>query len=63
MKADLLSAQRSSRIWLTPEACDIEEFIALVDRRADPADYPLAATIAVQRADLPGRGDPRGRRA
>src|SRR5271154_3026653 len=45
MKADSVSAQRSSRIWLTPEACDIEEFIALVDRRADPADYPLAATI------------------
>src|SRR5271156_6341851 len=45
MKADSLSAQRSSRIWLTPEACDVEEFIALVDRRADPADYPLAATI------------------
>ena len=40
-----MSAQRSSRIWLTPEACDIEEFIALVDRRADPADYPLAATM------------------
>ena len=45
MKANSLSAQRSSRIWLTPEACDIEEFIALVDRRADPADYPLAATM------------------
>src|SRR5271154_3651955 len=45
MKADSLSAQRSSRVWLTPEACDIEEFVALVDRRADPADYPLAATI------------------
>src|SRR5271156_1835375 len=45
MKADSLSAQRSSRIWLTPEACDIEEFNALVDRRADPADYPLAARM------------------
>jgi ectoine hydroxylase-related dioxygenase (phytanoyl-CoA dioxygenase family) len=45
MKADSLSAQRSSRIWLTPEACDIEEFIALVDRRAGPTDYPLAAMM------------------
>ena len=45
MKADSLSAQRSNRIWLTPEACDIEEFVALVDRRADSADYPLAARM------------------
>jgi ectoine hydroxylase-related dioxygenase (phytanoyl-CoA dioxygenase family) len=45
MKADSPSAQRASRVWLTPEACDLEEFIALVDRRADPADYPLAATL------------------
>jgi len=45
MKADSLSAQRSSRIWLTLEACDIEEFVALVDRRADSADYPLAARM------------------
>jgi ectoine hydroxylase-related dioxygenase (phytanoyl-CoA dioxygenase family) len=45
MKADSLSEQRSGRVWLTPEACDIEEFVALVDRRADPAHYPLAATM------------------
>jgi ectoine hydroxylase-related dioxygenase (phytanoyl-CoA dioxygenase family) len=45
MKADSLTAQRSGQIWLTPEACDIEEFGALVERRADPALYPLAATM------------------
>ena len=45
MKADYLTARRSGQIWLTPEACDIEEFVALVERRADPALYPLAATM------------------
>jgi ectoine hydroxylase-related dioxygenase (phytanoyl-CoA dioxygenase family) len=42
MKDDSLSAQRASRMWLTPEACDIAEFAAEVERRADPALYPLA---------------------
>jgi ectoine hydroxylase-related dioxygenase (phytanoyl-CoA dioxygenase family) len=45
MKADSLATQRSSRIWLTPDACEIEEFVALVERQADPALYPLAASL------------------
>ena len=45
MKADSLSAQRASRIWLTPEACDLEEFATEVERSADPAHYPLAASL------------------
>ncbi len=45
MKADSLTARRSSQIWMTSGDCDLEDFIALVDRRADPALYPLAATL------------------
>jgi ectoine hydroxylase-related dioxygenase (phytanoyl-CoA dioxygenase family) len=45
MTADSLSAQRASRIWMTPEAGDIEEFAAEVERKADPAHYPLASLL------------------
>ena len=36
---------RAREIWLTPEACDLEDFLAVDRRRATPADYPLAAEI------------------
>jgi len=45
IKADSLISQRSGRVWLTAEACDLDQFAALVERRADPELYPLAATI------------------
>lgn len=50
MKADAIAAQRSRRVWLTPESCDLDEFLCVVDRRTDPADYPLASEI---RANVP----------
>ena len=50
MKVDAIAAERSRRFWLTPESCDLDEFRRVVDRRTDPADYPLANAI---RADVP----------
>jgi ectoine hydroxylase-related dioxygenase (phytanoyl-CoA dioxygenase family) len=31
--------------WLSGEDCRLDDFIALVERRTDPADYPLAAGV------------------
>jgi ectoine hydroxylase-related dioxygenase (phytanoyl-CoA dioxygenase family) len=45
MKADSLTERRSAQVWLTPDDCDLQDFVALVDRRAEPALYPLAATL------------------
>lgn len=45
MKSDNLAKQRSGRVWLTREHCDIDEFRALVSRRTEAADYPFAADI------------------
>jgi ectoine hydroxylase-related dioxygenase (phytanoyl-CoA dioxygenase family) len=47
---DPIVAQRSRRVWLTPESCKLDEFLRLIDRRANGADYPLAKTI---RSDVP----------
>ena len=69
MKANSLSAQRASRIWLTSEACDIEEFTAEVERRADPAQYPLASmlvsNVPIYNCDAirAAAGDPDSRKA
>lgn len=50
MNADAIAAQRSKRVWLTPESCNLDEFLAIVERRTDLADYPLASAI---RANAP----------
>jgi ectoine hydroxylase-related dioxygenase (phytanoyl-CoA dioxygenase family) len=69
VKADAIAAQRSRRVWLTPESCDLDEFLSVVGRRTDPADYPLASAI---RLDVPiyrgdairaSAGDPAARKA
>jgi ectoine hydroxylase-related dioxygenase (phytanoyl-CoA dioxygenase family) len=49
-KADAVAAERSRRVWLTPQSCDFDEFVRMVERRTDPADYPLASAI---RAEVP----------
>ena len=36
---------RANRVFLTQDACDLEDFRTLIDRRVDPADYPFAAGI------------------
>lgn len=45
MKADNPVTIRSERVWLTKQQCDIEEFRAIVERKVDPKDYPLAAAV------------------
>ena len=45
MKTDNLAQQRSNRVWLTPESCDLDDFIRIIDRKTRPEDYPLAAGI------------------
>ena len=45
MKKDNLTSQRSNRVWLTPEHCDLEDFKAEINRTTLAADYPLATCI------------------
>jgi ectoine hydroxylase-related dioxygenase (phytanoyl-CoA dioxygenase family) len=45
MKRDNLAAQRSNRVWLTPEHCDLEDFKTEINRKASAEDYPFAARI------------------
>lgn len=61
--------QSAATHWMKPTDCRIEEFIALIDRRTDPADYPLASAIErnvpVYDGDAarPAASDPVARRA
>jgi ectoine hydroxylase-related dioxygenase (phytanoyl-CoA dioxygenase family) len=41
-----MSSSARRRAWLTSADCDLAEFVALVTRQTDQADYPLAAEIA-----------------
>lgn len=45
MKADNLTKLRSDRVWLTKDQCDIDDFIALVSRATNAADYPFASAV------------------
>jgi ectoine hydroxylase-related dioxygenase (phytanoyl-CoA dioxygenase family) len=45
MKQDSVIKLRSSRVWLTSEACDLEVFKREINRNTDPADYPFAMAI------------------
>ncbi len=69
MKTDNPAQQRSQRVWLRAEDCDIDEFAALVERATDAADYPFATEIAsnvplYDRADiLKATAEPESRRA
>lgn len=38
-------ARNAATHWMKPADCRIEEFIALIDRQTDRADYPLASAI------------------
>ncbi|MBV8664719.1 MAG: phytanoyl-CoA dioxygenase family protein, partial [Hyphomicrobiales bacterium] len=50
VNAEAIIAQRSARVWLTPESCKLDDFLDVVQRRTNPADYPLATAI---RSDVP----------
>ena len=45
MKQDNFITQRTSRVWLTPESCDLEDFKVQINRVAKTSDYPFAASI------------------
>ena len=46
MKDDNAKLIRTNRVWLTEEACDLEEFKAIVERTTNRADYPFASEVA-----------------
>ena len=45
MSKNQTSADRSNRVWLTPESCNLEDFKKLIARSSDLQDYPFAAAI------------------
>ena len=45
MKTDNLIAQRSARVWLTSDSCDLEDFKRVIGRASNAADYPFASRI------------------
>jgi ectoine hydroxylase-related dioxygenase (phytanoyl-CoA dioxygenase family) len=45
MTIDSIIQQRSSRVWLTTDSCDLEDFIKLIDRKTETNDYPFATAI------------------
>src|SRR5579863_8106962 len=45
MKVDNAFGRRSDRVWLTQDACNLEDFKALVERSTNRADYPYASEV------------------
>lgn len=45
MKTDNTAKLRADRVWMTSESCNLADFVGEIERRTDPADYPLAAEI------------------
>lgn len=45
MKTDNLQKLRADRVWLTEDACDINDFKALVEKTTAIADYPGASSV------------------
>ncbi|MEO6395669.1 MAG: phytanoyl-CoA dioxygenase family protein [Devosia sp.] len=41
----MAASNRSKRVWLTAQQCDLAEFRALVERGVNAADYPFAAAV------------------
>ena len=46
MKDDNIKRLRSSRVWLSANSCDLDEFKGQVERSLNRADYPFAHEIA-----------------
>ncbi|HZZ61329.1 MAG TPA: phytanoyl-CoA dioxygenase family protein [Roseiarcus sp.] len=45
MKDDNVKRLRADRVYLAEQACDLDAFRALVERTADPTDYPFASDV------------------
>lgn len=46
MKTDSIAAQRSGRVWLTEENCELDDFKRIIDQKTTAADFPFASRIA-----------------
>lgn len=46
MHAQAGRAPPPAPFWLSATDCELDDFIALVERQTDPADYPFAASVA-----------------
>jgi ectoine hydroxylase-related dioxygenase (phytanoyl-CoA dioxygenase family) len=45
MKDDNIAKLRSDRVWLTPDSCELDDFIRVIGKTTRAADYPLASDI------------------
>jgi ectoine hydroxylase-related dioxygenase (phytanoyl-CoA dioxygenase family) len=45
MSSSLAGRAASQHAWLTSSDCDLADFVALISRQTDRADYPLAADV------------------
>ncbi|AJD42919.1 phytanoyl-CoA dioxygenase [Rhizobium sp. SEMIA 4085] len=69
MKTDNPQKLRADRVWLTEDACDLDEFRALAEKTTLLADYPTAdridknVLIYESRKVIAAIADPHGRRA
>lgn len=69
MKIDNLQQRRADRVWLTEDACDLDDFRALAERVTTLADYPTADRVEKNiliydsRKVLAAIADPQGHRA
>lgn len=68
MKSDNNRKARADRVWLTRDDCDIDDFAALVSKKAAKADYPhaydIVKNVPVYNSDtvLSAASDPASRR-
>lgn len=69
MKTDNPQKLRADRVWLTEDACDLDDFRALAEKATVLADYPTADRVEKNiliydsRKVLSAIADPQGRRA
>lgn len=45
MKADTIVKARSERVWISLDQCKLDQFVTLVERKTNLADYPLASSV------------------
>jgi len=69
MKTDNRQKLRADRVWLSEEACDLDDFRSLAEKTTELADYPLASAVEKDvliydsRKVMAAAATPEGRRA
>ena len=69
MKTDNPQKLRADRVWLSEEACDLDDFRSLAEKTTELADYPLASAVEKDvliydsRKVMAAAATPEGRRA